>query len=281
MIGLQVIANADAVNENVPQLTVWIRAGGKDVKSEITPFLQRLLEIVPEGRTQILICTNENDIILEELKSFYEAEKSVKLIFSTLSSYSLALTALAQNTNPESSVLSLSVGVDIRKDQLEEGLSNLKGRVRVYGWKIHEFQNDGTVPGKGWYNTAALIDKTIVRQIKEGSVPQWVDNGVLGKIDNYTIGGNEEIPMMVEALQRDPEARFILNVGDPVSLKLQLGTGVNYQEKLERKVAVSCYYLRKLYQETCTHETYESWFKSIWNSLEVIDFQKRALIAYP
>ncbi len=197
-------------------------------------------------------------------------ESSVKVVFSNLGSFSTALTSLAQNTDPESNVLTLSVGVDIREDQISKGLANLKGRVRVYGWQVSEQKNDGSVPGKGWYNTAALIDKTVVKQMREEGVPQWVDNGALGRIGKYTIGGNEEIPTMIRALQREPKAKFVLDVSDPVSLSAQLGTGVSFKEKMERKVVVGQHYMHKMYEESGEDVDFESWKSRIWKSVQVI-----------
>jgi len=262
---------ANAVQEDATKLTVWIRAGGNAVKSEISSFVRQVLEKIPQNITsQILVCTNEGDTILEELDTLTKVENRVKVIFSHLSSFSTSLSVLAKNTDPESNVLSLSVGVNIRQDQIETGLSHLRGRVRVYGWTVSDHGNDGSVPGKGWYNTATLIDKIIVRQMVEEGVPNWVDNGVLGMIGQHTIGGNEEIPIMVKALQREPKAKFILNVGDPVSSSLRLGTGISFQEKLERKVVVGQHYMQKLHRECGTSDEFESWQKFIWKSIRVI-----------
>lgn len=253
----------------VPKLTVWIRAGGTAVKSEIPAYIQKVLETLPYSvNSEIMICTNEGDTILEELKTITKTTKLVKIIFSQLNSFSKALIALAKNTDPESTVLSLSVGVNIRKDQIETGLASLKNRVKAYGWKVTELENDGSVPGKGLYNTAALFDKTIVKQMREGGVPEWVDNGVLGKIGKHTIGGNEEIPIMIKAIEKEPEAQFILNINDPVSTPQQTGTGISFQEKLERKTIVGDHYMRKMYQEWTDKEVdFESWNKSMWRSL--------------
>ncbi len=262
---------ANAIQEDATKLTVWIRAGGHAVKSEISSFVWQILEKIPQNITlQILVCTNEGDTILEELDTITKVENRVKVIFSHLNSFSTSLSVLAKKTDPESNVLSLSVGVNIRQDQIETGLSHLRGRVRVYGWTVSDHGNDGSVPGKGWYNTATLIDKIIVQQMVEEGVPNWVDNGVLGMIGQHTIGGNEEIPIMVKALQREPKAEFILNVGDPVSSSLRLGTGISFQEKLERKVVVGLHYMQKLHLECETNDEFESWQKSIWKSLRVI-----------
>lgn len=141
--------------------------------------------------------------------------------------------------------------------------------VKVYGWLISNHENDGSCPGKGWYNTAALIDKTIVQQMKEG-IPKWVDNGALGNIGKHIIGGNEEIPIMVQAQEKEPRARFILNTTDPVSSNLQLGTGISFQEKLERKMVVGKHYMQKLHQELEVETDFECWSKDIWASLEII-----------
>ncbi len=262
--------SGNAISAENPKLTVWIRAGGPAVKSEISSFVQNVLESLPQNvLSQVLVCTNKDDTILEELDTITKTYKTVKIIFSQLSSFSSALTNLALNTDPDSDVLTLSVGVNIRKDQIQAGLKDLTGSVKVYGWLVNGYENDGSCPGKGWYNTAALINKTIVQQMKEG-IPKWVDNGVLGTIGKHTIGGNEEIPIMVEALQIDPTTKFILNVSDPVSSSLQLGTGIAFHEKLERKIVVGKYYMQKLYQEHNVKTDFESWQKFIWASLIVI-----------
>lgn len=253
-----------------PKLTVWIRAGGPAVKSEISSFVQNVLESLPQNvPSQVLVCTNKDDTILEELDTITKTYKTVKVIFSQLSSYSSALNTLALNTDSESNVLTVTVGVNIRKDQIQTGLNELTGSVKVYGWLVKGHENDGSCPGKGWYNTAALIHKTIVQQMKEG-IPNWIDNGILGKIDNHIIGGNEEITIMVKALQRDPETKFILNISDPVSSSLRLGIGITFQEKLERKTVVSKYYMQKLHQEQITETDFATWQKIIWASLKVI-----------
>jgi hypothetical protein len=256
--------------QDTPELTVWIRAGGPAIKTEITSFVQKVLQTLPASvPSKILICTNENDPILDELNTITKTCKIVKVIFSQLNSFSVALTSLAQHTDSESNVLTLSVGINISEDQILTGLKSLTGRVKVYGWLVSDHGNDGSCPGKGWYNTAALLDKRIVQQMKE-EIPKWVDNGVLGKIGKHTIGGNEEIPIMVQALQKDPEAKFILNTSDPVYSSLQLGTGVSFQEKLERKIVVGEHYMRKMHQELKKGTDFESWSKYIWASLEII-----------
>lgn len=261
----------DTSNCKSPKITVWVRAGGSAVKSEISTFIQNTLKSLPQGiDPQILVCTNENDTILEELDTITKTEKTVKVIFSHLSSYSSSLTALARHTDSDSSVLSLSVGIAIRTGQIREGLSSLNGRVRAYGWAIKEHGNDGSVPGKGWYHTAALLDKTVVKLLQEEGIPHWVDNGVLGTVGEHTIGGNEEIPLMVRILQLEPDAKFVLNVSDPVSTSLQVGTGVRFQEKIARKGVVSLFYMHKLHQESAVTEEFEDWAKQIWKSLEVI-----------
>lgn len=252
--------------QGIPPLTVWIRAGGNNVKKAITPFIQKiLLELPREVNSTILICTNENDTILEELNTI-KNETGIKVIISQLSSYSAALTALAVNTQADSNVLTLSVGIGISEDQIRSGLESLRGRVKVYGWQVKKHKNDGSCPGKGWYNTAALLDMTIVEQIRQG-IPKWVDNGVLGKIGDLTIGGNEEIPIMVNALERDPEAQFILNTKDRVSASLELGTGITFQEKIARKVVVGRVYMEKMYRELNKQTDLESWSKMVWESL--------------
>ncbi len=259
-----------AIAEKSPDLTVWIRAGGPAVKSEIVSFVQKVSESLPTHLAyQILVCTNPNDPILEELNTIAKAHKTVKVIFSQLSSFSSALTALANQTDGASNVLSLSVGVTIRQDQIKTGLERLTGKVKVYAWSVSGHGNDGSGPGKGWYHTAALIDKTIMQQMRAG-VPKWVDNGVLGTIGKHLIGGNEEVPIMVEALQRDPESKFILNTTDPVSSSLQLGTGITFQEKLERKTLVGEHYMQKLHADYGVETDFASWRRRIWSALEVI-----------
>jgi hypothetical protein len=265
------VASTDIPKKDTPKLTVWIRAGGNAVKLEISSFVEQILEKLPQNvNSKILVCTNADDTILDKLAILTKKYDKVKVIFSQLSSFSTALTTLAQNTDPESYVLSLSVGVDIRKDQIVTGLGNLTDRVRVYGWTVSGYGNDGSAPGRGWYNTAALIHKVVVKQMREEGVPSWVDNGVLGMIDKHIIGGNEEIPIMVRWLQSDPEAIFILNASDPVSSSIQLGTGISFQEKLERKIIVGKHYMQKLHQEYESKIEFESWHKLIWASLKVI-----------
>ncbi len=54
--------------QTTPELTVWIRAGGAAVKTEITSFVQKVFQALPPSVTsRVLICTNENDTILNEL----------------------------------------------------------------------------------------------------------------------------------------------------------------------------------------------------------------------
>ena len=253
-----------------PELTVWIRAGGPAVKTEITSFVQKVLQTLPASVTsKVIICTNENDPILDELNTMTKTCKMIEVIFSQLSSYNAALTSLAQHTDSESNVLTLSVGINIREDQILSGLKSLTGRVKVYGWLVDDQGNDGSCPGKGWYNTAALLDKTIIQQMKQ-EIPKWVDNGVLGKIGKHTIGGVEEIPIMIQALQKDREAKFILNISDPVSSNIQVGTGVSFHEKLERKEVVGKLYMRKMHQELKIETDFDAWSKSIWASLKTI-----------
>ena len=268
--GLIMMVTNVARAQDAPELTVWIRAGGPGVKNEISSFVQNVIEALPSTTTsKILICTNINDTILEELDIITKTNKSVEVIFSKLNSFSTALTDLAKHTDARSNVLTLSVGVNIREDQIQTGLKTLTGSVKVYGWQITEHGNDGSCPGKGWYNTAALIDKTIVQQMRK-TVPVWVDNNYLPKEGNYTIGGNEEVPIMVYALQKEPTAKFILNTSDPVSSNLQLGTQITFEEKLARKVFVGNIYMKKLHKELNVETDFDSWLRKIWSSLEVI-----------
>lgn len=260
-----------ATPAEIPQLTVWIRASGPSVQEKIHSFVLQVLASLPQNIPyQLLVCTEIDDPIEGELDPITKVNRAVRVIFSRTGSFSAALTALAENTDPHSAVLTMSVGVTIRQDQIETGLGRLTGRVRVYGWMVEGYGNDGSCPGRGWYNTAALIHQTVVGQMREG-VPGWVDNGVLGNIDGYIIGGNEEIPIMVEALSRDPDAQFILDIGDPVTSGMQIGTGVTFRAKLERKTIVGEVYMRKLHRDLGVPTAYALWKDSLWAALQIVD----------
>ena len=260
-----------------PQLTVWVRAYGEKVKPKITEFVLKVLANLPSNlKTQLLLCTNENDPILEEVEKVAKIRDNVKVVYSKMSSYSSALKKLAEKTASTSNVLSLSVGVSISKEQIESAWKDLTGHVKVYGWMVTGHGNDGSKPGKGWYNTAALIDQSIIQQMKSDKegVPEWVDNGFLGKLksgdEEVLIGGNEEIPIMVEALRKDPESRFILNTRDPVTSEEKTGTGISFENKIKRKTETANRYLIKMHEDHGIQEKLEDWKNSVWKRLEII-----------
>lgn len=241
------------------------------MKSKITSFVLTLLKSVPVSIPfQVLICTNENDPIQGELDGLMRMDPRIQVIYSQLSSCHAALTSLSRHTFPESKVLTLSVGIQLSSQQIQRGFDHVTDAVRVYGWKVGDYGNDGKIPGKGWYHTAAILDPTIVKIIKD-ELPIWIDNNQLGAVGNYTLGGNEEIPIMVLALQKDKNSQFILNVSDPVSSTIQLGTGITYAEKLERKVHVSKIYLEKMHKELHVTSDLKYWTESeIWGALKLI-----------
>ncbi len=255
------------------QLTIWVRAYGHSVKGEMAPFIDKLLKELPNLlNSRVLICTNENDLILNELRQIAIQQKQCEVITSKADSYQQALTSLALQTHPNSNVLTLSVGIHIRHDQIVTGLNKLTDNVKVYGWRIHGQGNDGSCPGKGWYNTAALLDTSVV-QLMSSVIPEWVDNDVLKNLDGYIIGGNEEIPIMVNILQNDKNAQFILNTHDPVFSSIQIGNKVNFFEKIERKSIVAQMYMKKMHRDFKIKSNFEDWVQQIWNSLKIESFQ--------
>lgn len=237
---------------------------GSSVQSEITPFVKKVFHLARAVTAlfEVIICTNLNDPILEQVNALLE-NYNIKVIYADLSSFRSGLEALAKSTHPESKVMTLSVGINMREDQLITGWKSLNGRVKVYGWLVRGYGNDGTRPGKGWYNTAALLNKEIVALMKEG-LPKYIDNGVLEKVGKHTIGGNEEVVIQIWAKHRFPDAITILNTSDPVSSNLSLGTGVTFEEKLERKIVVGDIYMKILHQDLKANIDFDSWYKSMW-----------------
>lgn len=247
-------------------LTVWIRAGGDAEKKKISPYVRNVLQILPSNlTTEVLICTNENDVIQRKLEKLSSQCGKVRIVFSNLSSPSSALRTLAQHTNPESIVLTLSVGINISTIQIQTGLKRLKSHVKVHGWQIKNHGNDGSCPGKGWYTSAALIHKKIVEQMRS-NVPDWLDNEKLEKIGGANINfRNVEIPIMVRALQEDPNTQFFLDTYNPVSSNLQPNIEIRTQISKE---ACGNLYMRELHKALKIRLDNRIWSKRIWSSLK-------------
>lgn len=97
----------------------------------------------------------------------------------------------------------------------------------------------------------------------------------LPSVDGHTIGDNEEIPIMVKALQKEPDAEFTPNAAGNVPSSFQTGIGVNAQAKFERKITVGKVYMQKLYEESGSEDDYDAWSARMWDALKVITQQDK------
>ncbi|MDF2578268.1 MAG: hypothetical protein K0S74_1752 [Chlamydiales bacterium] len=236
------------------KMTVWIRAWGETVQPKLVPYLQKLIhDHEPWLDLQVLIATNDNDPILTDplLQQMIE-EKQVEIVLSNLHVISEPIQDLAKRTQHNTdAVILVSVGVEVQPAQAIEALGWIKCGAWAHGWQIDLMKNDGSQAGKGWYNTAVMFSPRFLHLLQDKGMPHWVDNGVEGYLDiagqHIPIGGAEEVPMMHMALQIDPDAFFILNRRRSVHMEEKLGTGVTFEQKMLRKIAVTDFYLEKMH----------------------------------
>lgn len=235
-------------HEGKEDVVVWIRAFGDDAKNEIVPYVRYLHEELDTAfNLKILVATNYDDPVAHVL--MHETPlPSVHIVFGHMKSNHQGLNALVEATPSDSFLLSLSLGVKIKRHHLAEALQCVQNGAWVYGWKISNMQNDGSKPGLGWYNTAALYSKPCLNWLKNNPFPYWIDNGVEGyiEIDNekIAIGNNEEVVLMASILQQGyHSAYYILNVADPLEFTHQTGNGISFNAKMKRKIYAAKYYL--------------------------------------
>lgn len=230
------------------EVTVWVRAFGEQAGAQICPYLSGLYEsLSPDFDLDIILCTNANDLLLGYVEGIKHLP--LKIIFADMDSFSKPLNELIVHTSPNKPVLSLSVGVKMKPSFLIDALSWVERNAWVYGWEIIGFGNDGSEPGKGWYNTAALYSPICMHWMKDHPFPKWIDNGMEGEllIDNQSvpIGGNEEVVLMGQIIREKPNAFFVLNTSERLDSTIKTGTGISYEAKIKRKVFVARHYLEQ------------------------------------
>ncbi|OJU81763.1 MAG: hypothetical protein BGO10_07710 [Chlamydia sp. 32-24] len=232
------------------KLTVWIRAWGNDITVDLEKLII-LINLLKKELTHyeisLFIETNPDDEVIKLIEKYYNNQ--IKIITANLHSFSNALNTLIQLTPPDSLVLTLSLGVIVNPELIKKGLEEVEKGVFAYGWCIHPLNNNGTIVGLGWYNTAALLHFDFIKILKDYPLPSWIDNGFEGSIilgkETIPIGGCEEVVMMYLALKVNPKAIFHLNIKDSLKLKKTTGTDISFPKKIKRKVAVANYYMAK------------------------------------
>lgn len=232
-----------------PHLTVWIRAYGEQAAQHTIPYLHELNEeLSAYFQLKFLLCTQRKDPLLKVIPHV-QSTVPIEVVQAEMLSHSQVLNSLIKHTKESQYVLSASVGAKIKPAHLIHAIGWLDEGAWVYGWKIASLGNDGSQPGKGWYNTAALYSPKCLHWMKHNAFPKWIDNGVEGTLkvgdDVVPIGGDEEIVLMGLAIQHDPKIFFVLNTKETIEYNEKTGTGVSYESKLERRVPVARYYLEK------------------------------------
>ena len=246
-------------------LAIWVRAYGNPAKEEINSYLVRTADqLSPHFDTTIMLCTNPDDPVLEAIQTLPE-NFPIKPVFANMRSFQQSLNQLTTETPPSTPVLLLSVGLDIEPRLLIDALEWMHAGAYTVGWTIESLGNDGTLPGKGWYNTAALYSPDCIQWLKEHPFPVWVDNGVEGSLlieDRIVpIGGNEEIWLMGALYSEQPQAFSVLNTKDILHFSNRTGTDIDFDAKMKRKTLVSDYYLEK--KLNLTH-------RALWSRLVIL-----------
>ncbi|MBN8828831.1 MAG: hypothetical protein J0H68_09005 [Sphingobacteriia bacterium] len=250
-----------------PLLYIWLRGWGEIAHHKILPYVNILDTTYSKFfSVKFLICTNENDIILKDnnFLSLFK-HKKFQIIYANMHLFSDAINNLANATPKNVPVLSISLGIELEMQALINAYGWIKVGAYAHGWQIKGLGNDGTEPGKGWYNTCVLLNAKFIKSIKLNPLPSWIDNGILGNIKvrekEIPIGGGEEILLMKDILLKDKNAYFILDTNMKLTNHEHIATEVNFEEKIERKVAVAAYYLSN--QLKISKDM-------LWNSLIVI-----------
>jgi hypothetical protein len=233
-------------------LTILLRSWGEEVNHKTIPYVTGLSQkLAPFFNLRILLATNQGESSLksQEFQSFI-INKKVDVVYADLKSFSDPLNKLIQSVGPESPALILSLGVHIEPSQVIEALGWFTVGAWVYGWQIRNMENDGQVPGRAWYNTAALLHPDFISFLSQSKLPEWIDNGKEGMIKigdkDIPIGGGEETVMMYMAIQANPFVSFILNTKEILEIEGRTGTDLSFHEKLLRKDKVAQHYLAKL-----------------------------------
>lgn len=128
-----------------------------------------------------------------------------------------------------------------------------RGSGWFYNWNMSSYSNDGTDLGKCWYNTSALLSARFIALLKSYPIPPWIDNGKEGtleisqgeKVLSVPIGGLEEIYMMHLAVRDNPAATFILDDKNSLYISEKVGSGVQFLDKMLRKIPIAHYYMRQ------------------------------------
>lgn len=248
-----------------PALTVWIRSFGEKSAQIVVPYVKQVEEeLSTDFELCVFVATKPNDPVLNALEEMGN-DDYLSVLQTNLGSFSQGLNDLVQTTPADCYVLSLSQGVDISAKDVMDAIALLKGEAWVHGWQLSNLSNDGSMPGKGWYHTAALYPPKTISWMKTHPFPNWIDNGVDGFVlvdgESIPIGGNEEVALMGMVLQNFPNAIFLHNIRDILNFSSETGTHISFEQKLKRKVAVAEYYLKtRLQMEP----------QEVWNHLFLI-----------
>ncbi len=229
-------------------MTVWIRSFGEKSAQIIVPYLKQLeRELSMDFELSILVATKPQDPVLGALEEIRDSNY-LSILQTNLGSISQGLNSLIQETPVDHYVLSLSQGIDISVKNVSDAFAFLEEGAWVHGWQLANLSNNGSVPGKGWYHTAALYPPKAIFWMKTHPFPYWIDNNVDGFViidgESIPIGGNEEVVLMGMVIQDFPKAKFLHNTRDVLNFFAETGTNVSFEQKLKRKTAVSEYYLK-------------------------------------
>lgn len=167
--------------------------------------------------------------------------------------------------NPDA--LLVSPNITITAEQLAVAMVRIhREGLYWYGWQVEGMLNDGTRPGKLNYNACTLYRGWLLHK-HAGTVPEYVNNGVLGELEfewqgeakRGPAGGGEETVQMCQVIEsgyevtdygrRDPyEPKAKLFGFDttvlPSTAKTSTG-GIGFNWKIARKVPMALEYLKR------------------------------------
>ncbi|MBJ7450186.1 MAG: hypothetical protein JHC93_07515 [Parachlamydiales bacterium] len=262
------IVSADTFKK--PDLTLWIRAYGDQAVNLLSDSIENYQKnLTPFFNLNYFIATYQDDPV----EKYFKNMPQVTILTTNLESITDTFKILSNATPDDQAVLVISNGVEIMPQQIINAMGWLDTGAVIYGWKIEEMGNDGSVPGKGWYNTCALYNSRCVSFLKEHPLPFYVNPGIAGKLiidgESIAIGGNEEIPLMAEYLKKEPKAFFVLDCFTPVHLKNQTGNQVSFAQKMKRKIPVAKFYIEKKLNTTV---------EDLWKHLNIITSENTLII---
>lgn len=250
------------------KLTVLSRIYGKG--ADAAGFIAATREALRPFALQFIICTAEGDSVA----AVVDKAAGVSVVFADMKRFDIPVNVLLKAaseqrasdfTVPDALFLSPGIGVTAEK------IAVAKVRIRRdylhwYGWQITDQFNDGSRPGKLNYNACTLYNGARLTK-HAGTVPEYVNNGVLGELGfdwqgetkRGPAGGGEETVQMCLALQEgyvidehgntdsySPDAKLF--GFDPTVLPSAAKTstgGIGFDWKIQRKVPMALEYLKR------------------------------------